>query len=154
MLNRACVSGACLQLSAPPLQLSALRWNGADIVWRHYPAFVSGLLMDPQSNDVPCSSKLLPPHTEADRRIGGVGGRLHGRGGLLNPPHPEADRRCNPVIFRTCLFFLVGGKWNCSFRTSSSLLSVIVCWTCIVDISCGRTFRSWLSGCVSKAFSR
>ena len=36
--------------------------------------------------------------------IGGVGGRLHGRGGLLNPPHPEADRRCNPVIFRTCLW--------------------------------------------------
>ena len=96
MLNRACVSGACLQLSAPPLQLSALRWNGADIVWRHYPAFVSGLLMDPQSNDVPCSSKLLPPHPEADRRIGGVGGRLHGRGGLLNP-----------VNFRTFLFFLV-----------------------------------------------
>ena len=42
----------------------------------------------------------------------------------------------------------LGGKWNCSFRTSSSLLSVIVCWMCIVHSSCGWTFGIFLSGCV------
>ena len=62
--------------------------------------------------------------------------------------------RCCLLIRSQLPWDAPGDKWNCSFRTSSSLQLVIVCWTCIVDISCGRTFRSWLSGCVSKAFSQ
>ena len=51
----------------------------------------------------------------------------------------------NPVIFQTCVFFLVGGKWHCSFRTSSSLLSVesLLPVATVSGTSCQIMWRFW-----------
>ncbi len=86
--------------------------------------------------------------------IGGVGGRLHGRGGLLNLPHPEVDRLCNSRDFSDLSLLL--GWWQAELWLPHQQLIPIS--HRLLDVHCGEQprldIREFLSGCVSKAFSR
>ena len=126
--------------------------NGVCEVRRHLNRVLGGPKA-PEGSNVVCSLGLSSLRMLARSQLSGFG---KSEGTLIGFWESESTLglRCCLLIRSQLPWDAPGDKWNCSFRTSSSLQLVIVCWTCIVDISCGRTFRSWLSGCVSKAFSQ